>query len=74
MRPDMKNGRYEISNRFEFCLCLHEKVISGRPENCCMQFPCKIMFILKTNMAEKRNMEKQLLLTGTSNTLEPVDS
>ena len=32
------------------------------------------MFILKTNMAEKRNMEKQLLLTGTSNTLEPVDS
>ena len=32
------------------------------------------MFILKTNMAEKRSMEKQLLLTGTLNTLVPVDS
>ena len=32
------------------------------------------MFILKTNMAEKRSMEKQLLLTGSLNTLVPVDS
>ena len=45
MRPDMKNDRYEISNRFEFCFCLHEKVISGRPENSCMQFPCKILLV-----------------------------
>ena len=27
--------------------------------------PCKIMFILETNMAEKRSMEKESLLTGT---------
>ena len=32
------------------------------------------MFILKTNMAEKRSMEKQSLLTGTLNILGPVDS
>ena len=36
MRPDMKNDRYEISNRFEFCFCLHEKIVSGRPENSCV--------------------------------------
>ena len=41
----MKNDRYKISNRFEFCFCLHEKVISGRPENSCMQFPCKILLV-----------------------------
>ena len=33
MRPDMKNDQYEISNRFEFYFCLHEKVISRRPKN-----------------------------------------
>ena len=32
------------------------------------------MFILKTNMAEKRSMDKQLLLIGTLNTFVPVDS
>ena len=32
MRPDMKNDRNKISNRFEFCFCLNEKVILGRPE------------------------------------------
>ena len=31
-------------------------------------------FILKTNMAEKRSIEKQLLLTGTLNTLLLADS
>ena len=36
MRPDMKNEQYEISDRFEFCFCLHEKVTSGWPENSCM--------------------------------------
>ena len=36
MRPDMKNDRYEILNRFEFCLCLHERVILGRPVNSCI--------------------------------------
>ena len=30
------------------------------------------MFILKTNMAEKRSMEKQSLLTGTLNILVPA--
>ena len=32
------------------------------------------MFILKTNVAEKRSTEKQLLLAGTLNTLVPIDS
>ena len=31
-------------------------------------------FILKTNMAEKRSIEKQLLLAGTLNTLVLADS
>ena len=35
-RPHIKNDRCEISKRFEFCFCLHEKVISGRPENSCL--------------------------------------
>ena len=30
MRPDMKNDRYEISNRFEFCFCLHQKSLIKR--------------------------------------------
>ena len=36
MRPDIKNDTDEISDCFEFCFCLHEKVISGQPENSCM--------------------------------------
>ena len=39
----MKTDRYEISNRFEFRFCLHEKIVSGQSENSCVQFRCKIM-------------------------------
>ena len=49
MRINMKNDRYEILNRFEFCFCLHEKVISGGPESSCMYFvimySCKILLV-----------------------------
>ena len=75
MRPDMKNDRYEISNRFEFYFCLYQKVILGRPEILVCNSLAKLsMFILKTNVEQKRSIEKQLLLTGTSNILLLADS
>ena len=43
----MANKHY----RFEFRFCLHEKVISGRPEISSSWFPGKTVSLLKTNMA-----------------------
>ena len=45
--------------RFEFRFCLHEKVISGRPENSSAKFLCKIVSFLKTNMAVKSSLYLQ---------------
>ena len=71
----MKNDCYEISNRFEFYFCLYQKVRSGRPEILVCNSLAKFsMFILKTNVEQKRSIEKQLLLTGTLNILLLADS
>ena len=47
----------DIPNRFEFCFCLNEKVISGRPEKSCMYFTCKILpfHFENKNGAEKKH-------------------
>ena len=46
----------------------------GRKTVVCNSLVKLCLFILKTNMAEKRSMEKQLLLTDTLNTLLTVHS
>ena len=46
----------------------------GRKTAVCNSLVKLCLFILKTNMAEKRSMENQLLSTDTLNTLLTVDS
>ena len=63
MRPDMKIDWNEISNRFEFCFCLHEKVISRRPENSCVWFPCKIMLVhFENKYGEEKQHGKSIII------------
>ena len=63
MRPDMKIDWNEISNRFEFCFRLHEKVISRWPENSCVWFPCKIMLVhFENKYGEEKQHGKSIII------------